>query len=223
MTPDERSADIAAWLTILDLWAIQEHITMLQREIPRIVDAERKRIRDEAAAGDEQEKHDAEVAEQMLDEGSTTRFLTGAALIALCATYESVVKRVAERLRQIRGLRLGLRDIRGESFLEQADKYFEDVLECKLHAHKATRERLAILYGLRNALAHANGNLDEMNDNLRGKIQSWAASTKGLSVLAGSLVVSIDFVVRASKLVGDAVTDLSQRTEAEIRRNKPAP
>src|SRR2546426_12104174 len=95
---DRLSADVAAWQIILDLWALEEHVKMLKRELPRVIEEERKRIRAQVTLGDEQAEHEADIAEHYLDDGSTTRILTATALIAIWATDESAVQRCAERI-----------------------------------------------------------------------------------------------------------------------------
>jgi len=207
----------------LDLWSLEAHVEMLKRELPRVIEEERKRIWEGVRSGDEQAEHDAGDAEMYLDEGDTTRILTGTALIAIWATYESVVNRCARRIQRARKLRLRLRDIKGDTFLDQADKYFDGVLGFKLHIDETTPERLEILYGLRNALAHANGQLEDVKDHLRPQVTKWVSTLQGLKEFSGNIIVSIEFVERALDIVKKALEDLSTRTEAEVQRIKAAP
>jgi len=207
----------------LDLWSLEEHVTMLKRELPRIVEEERKRIWEGVADGDEHADFDAGTAEAYLDEGSTTRMLTGTALIAIWATFESVVKRCANRIRKARKLRLRLGDIKG-SVLEQADKYFEGVLGFKVWTDETTRGHLEILRVLRHALAHANGQLEDVHEKEREQIEKWIRDDlPGLKESSGSIVVSIEFVERALDIVKKALEDLSTRTVAEVQRLKTSP
>jgi hypothetical protein len=96
--------DFVRLQTHLGIWALDEYVQMLEKELPRLIEVERERIWRDVKAGDEEATYCAELAEQRLDEGITTRLLTGAAIVAIWATYELVVKRVAERMRASRNL-----------------------------------------------------------------------------------------------------------------------
>ena len=210
--------DFAGYQTVLDLWALEAYVQMLQVELPRLVESERQRIRQGVKPGDEEADYYADLAECELDEGITTRFLTGAALVAIWATYESVVKRNAERIRESRKLRLKVRDIKGANFLDSARKYYEDVLECELHPKGTDWERLSALYALRNALAHANGQLEDVPEADRKQVEKWATLFQGLKISSGLLLVSMDFVARAFTLINALLIDLDKRLDKELTR-----
>src|SRR5262249_213967 len=136
-------------------------------------------------------------------------------------TFESVVKRCADRIRKARKLRLRLGDIKG-SVLEQADKYFEGVLGFKLWTEEIGA-RLEVLRVVRNALAHSNGQLEDVNERERLKIEKWMREFQGLKESSGSIVVSIEFVEHALDIVKKALEDLTDRTEDEVQRLTAAP
>ncbi len=132
--------DFSSYQVFLDVWALEAYIQILEVELPRVIGEERKRIWQDVKPGDEQQEHYAEIAEYQLDEGITIRLLTGTALIATWATYESVVRRSAKRI-QSRRLQLKIR--RGP-FPESARTYFEDVLKCDLHPQGTDWDRLNV-------------------------------------------------------------------------------
>ena len=197
---------------LLDVWSLDSYIQILEVELPRVIEQERKRLWKNVEPGDEQQIHYAEIAEYQLDEGITTRLLTGTALIATWATYESVVKRTAKRIQQSKNLRLKLRDIKG-SFPESARIYFEDVLQFNLHPPGTDWNRLSIIYGLRNVLAHANGLLEDVPENDRKKIEEWVAAFDGLKIADGYLIISIEFVRRVFNFTSELLSTLGTRVD----------
>ncbi len=212
MFEDRCVYDSSAFQVLLDVWPLDSFIQILEVELPRVIEEERKRIWQDVKAGDEQREHNAEIAEYQLDEGLTTRLLTGTALIATWATYESVVKRSAKQIQQSKKLRLRLRDIKG-SFPESARTYFEDVLQFDLHPPGTDWNRLSVLYGLRNALAHANGQLEDVPEHDRKKVEEWVTSLQGLKIADGYLIISIEFVRSAFNFLNELLSHLGTRMD----------
>src|SRR5262245_46083468 len=110
-----------------DLVALEQYIAILEVELPRVVEAERRRIWRDVNSGDEEGEQYGAQAEYELDEGITTRLLTGTAVVATWGTYESLVKRTAEIIRESKKLKLKLSDIKGSTFIDSARKYFQSV------------------------------------------------------------------------------------------------
>ncbi len=204
--------DFSSYQVLLDVWALEAYIQILEVELPRVIEEERKRIWQAVKPGDEQQEHYAEIADYQLDEGITTRPLTGTALIAIWATYEAVVRRSAKRIQESRRLRLKIRDIKG-SFPESARMYFEDVLQCDLHPQGTDWDRLNVIYGLRNALAHANGQLEDVPEQKRKKVEEWARAFQGLKIADGYLIVSMEFVRGAFNFINELLCDLGTRID----------
>jgi hypothetical protein len=65
--------------TFLDVWPLEEYVQILELELPRVIEEGRKRIWKDIEPGDEQQEHYANIAEYQLEEGTTTRLLTGTA------------------------------------------------------------------------------------------------------------------------------------------------
>lgn len=202
--------DFSSYQVCLDVWALEAYIQILEVELPRVREEERKRIWQAVKPGDEQQEHYAEIADYQLDEGITTRLLTGTALIAIWATYEAVVRRNAKRIQESRRLRLKIG--RGP-FPESARMYFEDVLQCDLHPQGTDWDRLNVIYGLRNALAHANGQLEDVPEQKRKKVEEWARTFQGLKIADGYLIVSVEFVRGAFNFINELLCDLGTRID----------
>jgi hypothetical protein len=206
--------DFKAYQTFLDIWALEDYIQVLEAELPRIIENERKKIWEDVSPEDEQQTYYADNAELQLDEGLTTRFISGTALIATWALYESAVKRAATRLQESQKVELGLRDIKG-SFPTAARKYFSDVLNSNLHPEGTDWDKLNVIYGLRNALAHANGQMEDINEKERERVARWASSFEGLKIAADYLIVDIRFVRRAFDFIKGLVEDLDNRLNSK--------
>lgn len=205
--------DLFVYQVFLDLWPLEEYVKIIEVELPRLIESERKNIWDGVKAGDEQQEHYAEIAEYELDEGITTRFLTGTALIAIWGTYESVTRRIARRVKDSKGL---TQDMQGSS-LKKVRKYYEDVLKLDLHLRETDWDRLDMINILRDALAHANGQLEYVDHRKRKKIERWVEATDGLKISGDYLIVSVEFLRLTLNFITDLLTELDNRINQLLR------
>ena len=194
--------------TLLEIWALEEYLRILEVGLPSLIEKEGRQLSQSVKAEDEQGLHYTEIAKYQLDEGITTRLITGSALIATWATFESAIQRAAKTL-QLQQPKDG--------FLTTAAKFF---------ARLGIREPNEIkdLYALRNALAHANGRVDDVGlDSTvdvrlkkRQHIERLADSLPGLKISHdGYLVVTLDFVLHAFEFIKPLLLDLASRTDLE--------
>ena len=96
----------------------------------------------------------------------------GGFIISLWSVFEACVKDIAEYVRRGRNLPFGLQELRASDFLEQTEKFFSSVVGVSAFPDKAVRARLQELKGLRNALAHHDGNTLELPKTLRSKTEA---------------------------------------------------
>lgn len=211
------SPDACFYDAFLDLVALEQYIKILDVELPGIVEAERKRIWQDVKAGDEEGENYASFAEYQLDEGIATRLLTATSLIATWATYESIVSRSAEHIRESKGLRL-TRWKRGKgTFLEKAQRYFNIELRCYLHSPDTDWDRLNAIRVLRNALAHANGQLEDCSN--REQVEKLVISYPGLKIIDSCLIISIVFIRSVFQFVEQLLLDLGHRADHVRNQN----
>ncbi|HEV7798524.1 MAG TPA: hypothetical protein VGO73_10230, partial [Pyrinomonadaceae bacterium] len=144
MSTQRWSDDASFYGTLLELWALEEYISILEVQLPSLTEKEKHRLRQDLRADDEQGLHYTEIAEIELDEGITTRLITGSALIATWATFESAVRRAAGILGQPR-----------EAILDTSQKLFKRL-------GIPHPNQIKDFYSLRNALAHANGRVEDI-------------------------------------------------------------
>ena len=71
-----------------------------------------------------------------------------------------------------KNLPFGLQDLRAGDFLEQTEKFFSRVLSVSAFPDKAVRKKLEEIKGMRNALAHHDGNTLELPKSLQSKTRA---------------------------------------------------
>jgi hypothetical protein len=207
----ERWSDDASFYDILlELWALEEYINILEVELPSLIEKERHRLYQGLKAGDEQELYYTEIAEHQLDDGITTRLITGSAMVATWATFESAVQQTAGSLEPRRNR---------NSVLDQAEKLFE-----RLGIQYSSR--IKDLYALRNALVHANGRVEDIGLDSSAHIQlkkrleikRLVNSSSGYLRIShdGYLIVSIEFVRGAFEFIEPLLRDLAKQTDREL-------
>ena len=138
------------------------------------------------------------------------RILRNPFLVSLFSLYESAVRQIAERIREEEGLEQRMR--RDGSFLRNARRYYEEILEFKLSKSSDHWHRLVLLSHLRNALAHTNGNIE----TIRPKRLAHLLKQPGIHEEGGFIVVSKVFTEQTVKLVKEDLADLLARREARL-------
>ncbi len=90
------------------------------------------------------------------------RVFRGGFLVSLWALFESGVKDLGEYTRRELKLPFGLQELRAGDFLNQSEKYFRGTLGVEPFPDKSNRKRIALLKEFRNAIAHHDGNIEEI-------------------------------------------------------------
>ncbi len=93
----------------------------------------------------------------------------GGFVVSLWSVFEACVKDLAEYTRREKNLPFGLQELRAGDFLEQMELFFARVLGVDAFPDNAVRTKLVEIKGLRNALAHHDGNTTELPKSLRCK------------------------------------------------------
>jgi hypothetical protein len=201
-----------AFQVFLDVWALEGYVKMLENELPRVIEEERKRVWQSESDDDDADSYEAVLAAYELDKGITTRLLTGSAVVAGWATYESVVQRIAKQRSPKKDLKL--KEIKG-AFPQAARKYFRDVLNEHLHPDETDYKYLDGIYALRNALAHANGQLDDIPTENRKRLKQLTDKLDGVEIINGQLIISIEFIRPMFKSISGLLYELSGRMHYE--------
>jgi hypothetical protein len=213
------SPDAFFYDAFLDVTCLELYIGVLEVELPRVIESERKRIWQDVKEDDEEAKDAACLADYELSSGVATRILTGTALVALWATYESVITRIAEGIQETEHLSRKLRKIRN------AKEYFENDLHFDLYPagtdSDLMNDHIQNLYDLRNALAHANGRLRDVRPyEAQQRVEQLATTSPGLQISEnGDLIVSMEFVRTAFSFIDQLLRDLGRRADLKLKRD----
>ncbi len=194
-----------------ELMVLAQYITLLEANLPTVVDAEKRRVWVDLDPDDDADRQIGHHLEDRLDQGVTTRFLAGAAMIATWAIYEATVSQMADYVRDQKEVSLRMSRLKGD-FLERARTYYDDVLKFDLHPLGTDWTRLQRLAELRHLIAHANWRLWDVPGEDRKRLESWIKSTAGLSIVGDEyVVVSLDFVRQSHTFVDGLLKDLVDR------------
>ena len=214
------STDAFFYDAFLDVTTLEVYLGILEDELPRVIESQRKRIWQDVKEGDEEAHYYACIAEHELDSRISTRLLTGTALVTIWATYESVIRRIADGLQEAKGLPKPKDPMR----IMNARKYFKDNLHFDLYpagTGDLIYERIQNLYALRNALAHANGRLSDVRpDEAQHRVEKLATSSSGLQISDNrDLLVSMEFVLSAFQFIYQLLVDVGQRADRELKQS----
>ncbi len=143
--------------------------------------------------------------------------MRGVFLIAMWAAYEHAVCHTAYLIEKQQGHQGSFSDIRGgPDFPKTARKYYKCKFPFDLAPNERCWQKLLLLYALRNAMAHANGDLELVRRSpfkkQRKRIMK-AINTEGVGVNEryGFIIVSGDFLRCTFKIVKDEVSGLMDR------------
>lgn len=198
-----------------ELGALQQYLDSFENQLPIIAKQEEKkvytRIRNEKLKHDPAERE--EILKELYDltEEVLPRFFRGSILVTLWAIFESAITDIAKEIRDQQNQPLTINDIRGD-FLERAKKYFNHVIDFPLGTNDKQWKRIRMLKVFRNAIAHGNGRIENVKNNLEvRKIKNWERDGIGLSITMGGLLFSEQFVRETLSAVDQTLDDLIKR------------
>jgi hypothetical protein len=143
-------------------------------------------------------------------------------VFVLFAVFESVVKRLPEAkwLPSEEGAD-SLRAKRGD-FISNAVRYYQDKLQVPLFDDAKSEEFMRMLNDVRSAVAHANGEIAMLNDNVERRIRGqWMRRFQGLGINDGHLVVEPELVLRAAYVVEKSLRGIITRLKQAYPRRDP--
>jgi hypothetical protein len=209
-----------------EISALKSSIGTLERQLEEIKTRRTRDVERFVAGLDHSSEEDyaeAQFAYQELEwevEHTYPRVYRGALLLLVWAAYESGVQEVAEFIQKRLSVSLGLSDIRGRTALERATKYFPEVLKFQLFASTDSLSRLREIELVRNAFAHANGNLRRTSESGRKALDAMVKAGR-LEEGWGLARPTKGFLDDALKLVGSEVESLVQRAKAWDDQRRP--
>ena len=228
-----------------DVWIVSEHLEHLKLAWGEIVTKELDAVCEyfDLDPNDPDEAEALEMAQSAIDENYVTRLLTGSAILVIWALYETTVKKCADILRQTKKSKLKMSDLKG-AFLDQAEKYYSEVLKTPLHPESVDMSRLRKIAAVRHAFAHANGELEYVNEKDQNiisdladkndqvniftdsivytseedpdKYSDWVRKNQR-NIVTGSLVVTQEFVSECWEFIRPLIEELIERTKASFK------
>ena len=203
-----------------ELWALRHMLGLIEPEIERLAtESEARTLADLKASDWYDDPAERDMAFQDIREIRDyvlPRFMRGPFLISLWACFEAGVRAVATRVHDEQLAPIALQELRSDSFVKQARRYFSAILLLPLDEDEARYSRLVDLYRVRNALAHANGLRELMGED------DWSAVCDALRrqnvVLnedgRGVIVLSHAYVERAFIDVDASIRSLISRAKS---------
>ena len=196
-----------------ELWALEEILEVIREDSEslkqRIVDRKDPEIDRSLLLGD---RGDYELVTQELSElveRILPRHLSSPFVVSTWGVFESSVGLTADLVRKAMGLRLKLKDIRG-GFLERARQYYADVLDRPLVLEEAEWADLRDLYLVRNAMAHTNGNIEFINQDVLQGITELAGRTTEIVIHNRHVTVTDGYLSNSLSLVKCCIEKLVQ-------------
>lgn len=207
---------------LYELDATAKYISSFEAQLPSLVKQEEEnafdRIREEHLNMDDGEADLIRQELYDLTENVLPRFFRNAILVTVWSIFESAIIDIAKELQSERRKVLNIDDLKGD-FLERTKKYFHHILDVPLNVGDKEWQRINMLRVLRNAIAHCNGRVETITKDKDLKdIQNWEKNRIGLSVAAGNLMFSKDFIEETYDCVNSFLTNLI----AEVKR-RPLP
>jgi len=200
-----------------DLWALGEYLSTMEAQLTYLRDQDRVQTMAELAEnGLSADEEARSLALQALDERAeiiNPRLFRGPFLVALWGCYEATIINLAERIARERAATIQHHDLRGESILVRLKKYFDSYLGVALDVDAERTERLAHLYVVRNAFAHANGLLRANSARGQYRIEEVVKRNPTISVDSGFVIPSAEYLRDSYRDVSTSARDLISRAE----------
>lgn len=202
----------------IEMMSLGLYVELLEQHIPRLITAEKERIWSNYDMHDDEQRQVGSYLESQLENGITTRFFSAAALMATWAIYEACVTAVASKLAEKQNVELRMSQLK-RTFIKRARVYFEYVLRFPLHGDGCDWERLERIADIRHILAHANGHIQDVQEDLLNRVNKWARSDPGITITDGDeyVLVSFGFVRESLVVIRNLLHDLIHRARRRIR------
>ena len=205
----------------VDLEALGRYLDTVEQQLAHLRDQWRIRLTADLKDASNKDERDWLWHESEVRETLVTRSLRGGFIMSLWASYESGVSEVADFLKDKKGLRLKLSDVRGRDWFDQARKYFDSVLGFPLHPDLDDWNPLRELHSVRIAYAHANGRLGPVQKSVRRRIERAIDAGGGITHELDDRVVDVDgsYLRSSYDLVEHLLKDLIRRALEEADRD----
>ena len=132
------------------------------------------------------------------------------AIVLLWGMFESTVIDVARYVKKREKANLGLKDIRGNNFLDGARKYYAAVLDIELPWTETDIHDAQALSAIRNKIAHRNGWFMDAPEEEKNTFVKKIRNIPSVEVQGSQLLVAAEYVDSAAKLVFSMLESLHE-------------
>lgn len=202
-----------------ELYALEQYMDSVESQLPDILKREEKKtyktLRQKGYDKDEFERH--QMYEQIAEfEEVLPRHFRSSILVTLWSIFESAIYEIAEEVRGRQNQEIRLRDIRGDDFLDCAQKYFNHIIKIPLNTEGTPWQHLKMFYKLRNAIVHANGRLENLrNDKTLKNIKKLVKTDIGIQEINGIIQFSVDLIKETFLIVLHMLQDLTEAVKSK--------
>jgi hypothetical protein len=202
-----------------ELYALEQYMDSVESQLPDLIKKEEEkaygRLRQEGYENDPFERQ--YIQQQLYDliEEVLPRYFFSPILVTLWAIFESAITEIAKEVKDQQNQVIKLNDINGD-LLERANKYFNHIIKISIKTRDSSWQHLRMFYILRNAIAHANGRLDNIKseEDIR-KIKKWSNDNIGIDNVNGNLIFSSEFVRKTYSVVFKVIKDLTNQVTTQ--------
>ena len=199
----------------LELYALEDFLETMEKQIDQISNVEKIQlvdmIREHNLHPDGFDIYEARQSCEDRIEFFLPRFFRGPFLVSLFAVYEAAVTEIASLIQEKKKQGISLDDIRGNDFLDRANKYYKHILQVELCDDNAAWQQIRMLSAIRNAIAHTNGRLEMLTKPLKNRILKWKQEKIGIEFQRGYLLVNRAFVRKTFSSVQTNLLALVER------------
>jgi hypothetical protein len=206
-----------------ELYALKEYMDSVEAQLPDLIKKEEEKaywtLRENGYENDSIEAHDIQQRLYNLVDEVLPRYFWGPILVTLWAIFESAIIEIAKEIKDQQKQKIGLSDINGD-FLERTNKYFNHILKIQINTRDSLWQHLKIFYIIRNALAHANGRLENIKSKKdKMKIKKWADQDKRINTINGVLQFTPKFIKEAYSIIFKIINELT----SQVKNKYPKP
>lgn len=202
-----------------ELHAIERYLDSIDQQLPDLTQKEEKkayeRLKQEGYENDEVER---DIMHQVLDElieVTLPKYFLGSILVTIWAVFESGILEIADEIKSQKNLEIHLNDINGD-VMDRVNKYFNQILDMPIPTRSETWQHLRMLYVLRNAIAHANGRLENVKrEDAIKKIKNWVKADIGIQIVRGDILFTSDFVRKTHRIIFEFLDDLIKKIKKQ--------
>ena len=137
------------------------------------------------------------------------RYARMSAIIPLWGIFELTITDITKYVTNRENVKLKLSEIRADNLLDKILKYYASVLPVTLPWTEKQIVELQLLYKIRNAIAHRNGQFGDDTEQRKKEIKKAVDKLEGVTLHGYQLEISAEFIKSSSELVFTTLSSLN--------------